>query len=99
VHLGGDTIDAKLRPEVLFVGARIAGLTLVIPLEQIKISDRTSLVSQQVMSQNIPDAKPRPEVLIVGAGIAGLTLAILLEQINIPYQIFERAEEVKPLGM
>ncbi|KAF9346090.1 hypothetical protein BGX26_002432, partial [Mortierella sp. AD094] len=50
------------------------------------------------MSQHIPEAKPRPEVLIIGAGIAGLTLAILLEQINVPYHIFERAAEVKPLG-
>ncbi|KAG0010616.1 hypothetical protein BGZ80_001314 [Entomortierella chlamydospora] len=50
------------------------------------------------MSQDVPEAKVRPEVLIMGAGIAGLTLAILLEQINIPYQIFERATEVKPLG-
>ncbi|KAF9161708.1 hypothetical protein BGX21_002051 [Mortierella sp. AD011] len=51
------------------------------------------------MSQNIPVADTRPGVLIIGAGIAGLTLAILLEQINIPYHIFERAAEVKPLGM
>ncbi|KAF9343163.1 hypothetical protein BGX26_006174, partial [Mortierella sp. AD094] len=32
------------------------------------------------------------------AGIAGLTLAILLEKINVPYHIYERAPEVKPLG-
>ncbi|KAF9350090.1 hypothetical protein BGX26_011682 [Mortierella sp. AD094] len=50
------------------------------------------------MSQHATDAKPRPDVLIIGAGIGGLTLAILLEQINIPYHIFERASEVKPLG-
>ncbi|KAF9161709.1 hypothetical protein BGX21_002052 [Mortierella sp. AD011] len=50
------------------------------------------------MSQDTPETKAKPEVLIVGAGIAGLTLAILLEQINIPYQIFERAAEVKSLG-
>ncbi|KAF9992594.1 hypothetical protein BGZ79_002880 [Entomortierella chlamydospora] len=50
------------------------------------------------MSQHTSGAKPRPEVLIIGAGIAGLTLAILLEQIDIPYHIFERAAEVKPLG-
>ncbi|KAF9347777.1 hypothetical protein BGX26_000760 [Mortierella sp. AD094] len=50
------------------------------------------------MSQHTSEAKPRPDVLIIGAGIAGLTLAILLEQINIPYHIFERAAEVKPLG-
>ncbi|KAG0009214.1 hypothetical protein BGZ80_002627 [Entomortierella chlamydospora] len=45
-----------------------------------------------------PSSKPLPEVLIVGAGIGSLTLAILLEQLNIPYHIFERAAEVKPLG-
>ncbi|KAF9281999.1 hypothetical protein BGZ68_006272, partial [Mortierella alpina] len=39
-----------------------------------------------------------PKVLIVGAGLAGLLLAILLERANIPYQIFERAAKVKPLG-
>ncbi|KAF9998228.1 hypothetical protein BGZ80_000833 [Entomortierella chlamydospora] len=50
------------------------------------------------MSQDTPEANPRPTVIIVGAGISGLTLAILLEQINVPYQIFERAAEVKPLG-
>ncbi|KAF9109075.1 hypothetical protein BGX27_008027 [Mortierella sp. AM989] len=50
------------------------------------------------MSQQPAGDKPRPEVLIIGAGVAGLTLAILLEQINIPYHIFERASEVKPLG-
>ncbi|KAF9111271.1 hypothetical protein BGX27_005163 [Mortierella sp. AM989] len=38
-----------------------------------------------------------PVVLIVGAGIAGLFLGVLLEQLNIPYHIFERAKEIKPL--
>ncbi|KAF9346248.1 hypothetical protein BGX26_002259 [Mortierella sp. AD094] len=50
------------------------------------------------MEQQAPGATPRPEVFIIGAGIAGLTLAILLEQINVPYHIFERASEVRPLG-
>ncbi|KAF9103328.1 hypothetical protein BGX27_010626 [Mortierella sp. AM989] len=50
------------------------------------------------MSQQPQDERPRPQVLIVGAGIGGLTLAILLDQISIPYHIFERASEVKPLG-
>ncbi|KAF9169337.1 hypothetical protein BGX20_010441, partial [Mortierella sp. AD010] len=50
------------------------------------------------MSQETAEAKPKPVVIIIGAGIAGLTLAILLEQINVPYHIFERAAEVKPLG-
>lgn len=39
-----------------------------------------------------------PTVLIVGGGLAGLLLAILLEHIDWPYQIFERAEAVKPIG-
>ncbi|KAF9104918.1 hypothetical protein BGX27_009877 [Mortierella sp. AM989] len=50
------------------------------------------------MSPMPQDEKPKPQVLIVGAGIAGLTLGILLDQINVPYHIFERASEVKPLG-
>ncbi|KAF9994184.1 hypothetical protein BGZ79_001093 [Entomortierella chlamydospora] len=50
------------------------------------------------MPQQAPTEKVLPEVLIVGAGIGGLILAILLEQLNIPYHIFERASEVKPLG-
>ncbi|KAF9170509.1 hypothetical protein BGX20_008883, partial [Mortierella sp. AD010] len=50
------------------------------------------------MSPHTPESKPRPDVLIIGAGISGLTLAILLEQINVPYHIYERASEVKPLG-
>ncbi|KAI7832733.1 hypothetical protein BC939DRAFT_434200 [Gamsiella multidivaricata] len=39
-----------------------------------------------------------PHVLISGAGLAGLFLANLLERANIPYQLFERAKEVLPLG-
>ncbi|KAG0045930.1 hypothetical protein BGZ90_008319 [Linnemannia elongata] len=37
-----------------------------------------------------------PRVLIAGAGIAGLFLGILLEEAGIPYEIFERAAEIKP---
>ncbi|KAF8936834.1 hypothetical protein BGZ58_003639 [Dissophora ornata] len=40
----------------------------------------------------------KPRVLIVGAGLAGLMLALLLEKINIPYQVFERASKIRPLG-
>ncbi|KAF9126823.1 hypothetical protein BGW39_006327 [Mortierella sp. 14UC] len=40
----------------------------------------------------------RPKVLIVGAGLGGLTLGAILEKTNIPYEIFERAHKVKPLG-
>lgn len=41
----------------------------------------------------------KPKVIIVGAGLGGITLGILLEKAGIPYEIFERAPEVKPLGM
>ncbi|KAK5797005.1 hypothetical protein F5H01DRAFT_359381 [Linnemannia elongata] len=40
----------------------------------------------------------RPKVLIVGAGLGGLTLGMLLHKANIPFEIYERAPEVKPLG-
>ncbi|KAF9994690.1 hypothetical protein BGZ80_007747, partial [Entomortierella chlamydospora] len=40
----------------------------------------------------------KPKVLIVGAGIGGLTLGAILEKANIPYEIFERASALKPLG-
>ncbi|KAF9414848.1 hypothetical protein BGZ94_000268 [Podila epigama] len=42
--------------------------------------------------------KEKPRVLIIGAGIGGLMLAILLQAGGIPYEIIERANEVKPLG-
>lgn len=42
--------------------------------------------------------RKKPKVLIVGAGIGGLMLAILLKKGGIPFLIFERAKEVKPLG-
>ncbi|KAF9330967.1 hypothetical protein BG006_006134 [Podila minutissima] len=40
----------------------------------------------------------RPKVLISGAGIGGLTLAILLQKGGIPYEVYERAKVIKPLG-
>ncbi|KAG0029272.1 hypothetical protein BGZ81_003979 [Podila clonocystis] len=40
----------------------------------------------------------RPKVLIVGAGIGGLALGILLLKAGIPFQIFERNSDIKPLG-
>ncbi|KAF9379885.1 hypothetical protein CPB97_008697 [Podila verticillata] len=48
------------------------------------------------METTIDDNKPR--VMIVGAGLGGVTLALLLERANVPYALFERASEVKPLG-
>ncbi|KAG0334434.1 hypothetical protein BG004_000411 [Podila humilis] len=40
----------------------------------------------------------RPKVMIVGAGIGGITLGLFLEKAGVPYEIFERAASVKPLG-
>ncbi|KAF9900419.1 hypothetical protein EC991_007353 [Linnemannia zychae] len=39
-----------------------------------------------------------PHVLIAGAGLGGLFLGILLEKAGIPYDIYERTPEIKPLG-
>ncbi|KAI9236553.1 MAG: hypothetical protein BYD32DRAFT_437338 [Podila humilis] len=40
----------------------------------------------------------RPKVLIVGAGLGGVMLGAFLEKAGVPYDIFERAAIVKPLG-
>lgn len=47
-------------------------------------------------THNTDDGKPK--VLIVGAGIGGLTLGILLLKAGVPFEIYERTKEVKPLG-
>ncbi|KAF9316902.1 hypothetical protein BG003_001432 [Podila horticola] len=46
-----------------------------------------------------PDYSLPPRVLIVGAGLGGLLLAILREHAKIPYKVFERAQEAKPIGL
>ncbi|KAF9899082.1 hypothetical protein BX616_003293 [Lobosporangium transversale] len=50
------------------------------------------------MPSEHPPSASKPTVLIVGAGIAGLTLGILLEKAGVPYEIYDRMTEVKPLG-
>lgn len=39
-----------------------------------------------------------PRVLIAGAGLGGLFLGIYLERAGIPYEIYERSSEIRPLG-
>jgi len=40
----------------------------------------------------------RPKILIVGAGLAGLTLGMILQKSDIPYEIFESAPTIRPVG-
>ncbi|KAF9905005.1 hypothetical protein EC991_002068 [Linnemannia zychae] len=40
----------------------------------------------------------RPTVLIVGGGIGGVVLGMLLHKGGVPFEIYERATTVKPLG-
>ncbi|KAF9142435.1 hypothetical protein BG015_000894 [Linnemannia schmuckeri] len=50
-------------------------------------------------SNNPPAVSARsPHVIIAGAGLAGLFLGILLERASIPYEIYERSADIKPLG-
>ncbi|KAF9201534.1 hypothetical protein BGZ49_008229 [Haplosporangium sp. Z 27] len=48
--------------------------------------------------QQPPTDEFTPIVLIVGGGLGGLMLAAILETANIPYHVFERATELRPLG-
>ncbi|KAK3827971.1 MAG: hypothetical protein J3Q66DRAFT_6741 [Benniella sp.] len=52
------------------------------------------------MSTPLNPFQPRraPTVMIVGGGLSGLMLGILLGRANIPFHIFERASQVRPLG-
>lgn len=40
----------------------------------------------------------RPKVLIAGGGLGGLTMGLLLHKAGIPFEIYERATDIKPLG-
>ncbi|KAF9428772.1 hypothetical protein BGZ94_001092 [Podila epigama] len=53
-----------------------------------------------VHARYVPPAEPsrRPRVLISGAGIGGLTLAILLHKADIPFDIFDRSEDLHQDG-
>ncbi|KAG0027871.1 hypothetical protein BGZ82_008724 [Podila clonocystis] len=54
--------------------------------------------SQGTARRRASSQRAQPQVIIVGAGFGGLLLGILLEMANIEYQIFERGEEIRPIG-
>ncbi|KAG0286437.1 hypothetical protein BGZ98_005097, partial [Dissophora globulifera] len=43
-------------------------------------------------------AQQTPHVMIVGGGVAGPLLAIMLTRANISFDVYARAQTVKPLG-
>lgn len=59
--------------------------------------DKEPSIKYPSQAPPLSDGK-NPHVMIVGAGLAGLLLGILLDKAGIPYEIYERAKEVKPLG-
>lgn len=59
--------------------------------------DEPTAVKYPSQSPPLNDGK-HPHVMIVGAGLAGLFLGLLLDKAGISYQIYERAQKVKPLG-
>ncbi|KAG0373252.1 hypothetical protein BGX24_011950 [Mortierella sp. AD032] len=63
-------------------------------------STETPLPTTGFKGSNLPHlvTDDPPRVLIAGAGLAGLFLGILLEKAGIPYEIFERSAEIRPLG-
>ncbi|KAF9101331.1 hypothetical protein BGX29_005778 [Mortierella sp. GBA35] len=71
-----------------------------IPKETVTYKETNPLPTTAFKGNDLPPLvsdKP-PHVLIAGAGLAGLFLGILLEKAGIPYDIFERSAEIKPLG-
>jgi monoamine oxidase len=63
-------------------------------------TDRPSVPTGGFKGRDLPPLvtdKP-PRVLIAGAGLGGLFLGMPLEKAGIPYEIFERSAEIRPLG-
>ncbi|KAF9411466.1 hypothetical protein BGZ94_001343 [Podila epigama] len=69
-----------------------------IPLPEPQPQYRSTAKPKPPLTPQEIENMTKPKVLIVGAGLGGLTLAILLEKAGIPYEVYERAHEVVPLG-
>ncbi|MDR7221217.1 flavin-dependent oxidoreductase [Aminobacter aminovorans] len=39
------------------------------------------------------------DVMIIGAGIGGLTLALMLHKADVPFRVYESAQEIRPIGV
>ncbi|KAG0038158.1 hypothetical protein BGZ83_003205, partial [Gryganskiella cystojenkinii] len=55
-------------------------------------------ITNQIPPGATPGDPNRPKILIVGAGLAGLTLGMILQKSDIPYEIFESAPAIRPVG-
>ncbi|KAF9279583.1 hypothetical protein BGZ74_002809, partial [Mortierella antarctica] len=62
------------------------------------VNDSTDFVGVGELIDHHSTDQSKPRVLIAGAGLGGLTLAILLKKAGIPFDVFERQEDLKPLG-
>ncbi|KAG0029858.1 hypothetical protein BGZ81_003348 [Podila clonocystis] len=62
------------------------------------INESTDFVGVGELIDHHSTDQSKPRVLIAGAGLGGLTLAILLKKAGIPFDVFDRQQEFKPLG-
>lgn len=67
------------------------------PRSKAEVYTSTAKARPALTKEDLANMK-KPKVLIVGAGIGGLMLGALLKKGNIPFEIYERAKKVKPLG-
>ncbi|KAG0026812.1 hypothetical protein BGZ82_009288 [Podila clonocystis] len=63
------------------------------------VNDSTDFVGVGELIDHHSTDQSKPRVLIAGAGLGGLTLAILLKKAGIPFDVFERQQDLKPLGI
>ncbi|KAG0331371.1 hypothetical protein BG004_001698 [Podila humilis] len=69
-----------------------------IPYDTFSNEPTPSIGPRSILTDEELAERAKPTVLIVGAGIGGLMLGQLLLKGGIPFEILERAKEVKPLA-